>query len=224
MPRTCRNHRNGPRRTLERNGARYQTTSLPAFDFGEVIDLSASGMRIRRRSRPVTVVGAIEKFAIIAGPTPLVLRGRVVWVRRRGLLARGHELGVQFLCVDKALSDRLVHLGRFGFDPGDAPRQGGARADRRILTSIEVEDLYSLLCVPENADPRTIATAYRRLVHRWHPDVCREDGAQEHMARISKAYKVLRDRELRRQYDELRAIAVVQMKPKGRRSPSTASR
>lgn len=195
-------------RSVQRNAARYEASSLPAFNFGEVLDLSATGMRVRRPGKAIVAVGGVEKFVIDAGAGAVVLRGRVVWVRKPSLFAKHHEFGVHFVNVDKSLSDRLVHIGQFGFDVGaPAESTAEAKANRKVLASIEVEDLYAILCVPENAHEDEIGRSYRTLVRRWHPDVCREADAGEQMARVSKAYKVLRDRELRRRYDEMRSTS-----------------
>jgi hypothetical protein len=210
MTRTTSSHLAGDSDHVARNAERYETSSLPAFNFGEVVNLSATGMRIRRPGRPITTVGSVEKFVIAAGAAPLVLRGRVVWSRRSALLSRTHELGVQFLNVDKSMSDRLVHIGQFGFDAGDpAEANPDAKHNRRILASIEVEDLYEILGVSPETGPDDISRAYRLLVRRWHPDVCKEAGAGEQMVRISKAYRILRDHDLRRRYDEMRAATTV---------------
>ena len=206
LPRSKQGGRNAP--TISRNASRYETSALPPFNFGEVLDLSATGMRLRRPGKPIVVVGAIEKFVLVAGAGPLVLRGKVMWVRRPALFGKTHELGVQFINVDKGCSDRLVHIGQFGFDCGvslEVPQE--ERVKRKVLASIEVEDLYPILGVRAESTEEEIGRAYRVLVRRWHPDVCRDEGAAEQMARISKAYKILRDRELRARYDEMRAIS-----------------
>lgn len=196
--------RGGPQR---RKAARYQASGLPAFNFGEVVDLSATGMRVRRPGKPIVAVGGVEKFVLVAGAGPISLKGKVVWVRGPSIFSRVHEYGVHFLNVDGALKERLIHVGQYGFDSGPAAQSLEDRGRQRVLAQIEVEDLYPILGVSPNASREELATAYRALVRRWHPDVCKEPGAAEELARGSKAYRVLRDPELRAKYDEMRASA-----------------
>jgi len=190
-----------------RKSPRYHTSTLPAFNFGEVMDLSATGMRIRRPGKPHAVAGAVEKFVIVAGSGPLCLQGKVVWVRGPGLLSNVHEYGVQFMGLDASLKERLAHIGEYGFDAGPALESQVERATRKIIASIEVEDLYPILGVRPEASQEELGAAYRTLVRRWHPDVCKEPDAEEQLSRVSKAYRVLRDPELRSRYDQMREAA-----------------
>lgn len=62
-------------------------------------------------------------------------------------------------------------------------------------------DYYQLLGVSRDCSQLEIKRAYRRLARRYHPDVCREEGAEERFKEISQAYAVLSDPERRRRYD-----------------------
>ncbi|MCB9841300.1 MAG: DnaJ domain-containing protein [Phycisphaeraceae bacterium] len=195
----------GPRQ--RRQARRYQTRSLPSFPFGEVVDLSAGGMRVRRNGAPIVAEGSVERFTLVAGAGPIHLTGRVAWIRRKGLLARTHEYGVEFLELDNELRARLRHIGQKGHDSGPSPEEAEAQARRRIYASVEVEDLYPILGVEPDAPADELARAYRGLVRRWHPDVCAEPDAGAQLARVTKAYKILRDPDLRARYDEMRSSA-----------------
>jgi molecular chaperone DnaJ len=63
------------------------------------------------------------------------------------------------------------------------------------------DDYYQLLGVSRDCDQLEIKRAYRRLARRYHPDVCRDDGAEDRFKEISNAYAVLSDPEKRRRYD-----------------------
>ncbi len=63
------------------------------------------------------------------------------------------------------------------------------------------EDYYQILGVSRDCDQQEIKQAYRRLARRYHPDVCKDDGAEEHFKQISQAYAVLSDPQKRRKYD-----------------------
>jgi curved DNA-binding protein CbpA len=62
-------------------------------------------------------------------------------------------------------------------------------------------DLYRVLQVRPDAEPRTIRAAYRGLAWRYHPDV---GGSQRAMAALNEAWRILRDPVARARYDRLR--------------------
>lgn len=63
------------------------------------------------------------------------------------------------------------------------------------------EDYYRILGIPRTADTREIKKAYRRLAHKFHPDVCRDKGAEDKFKLINEAYSVLSSVKKRREYD-----------------------
>ncbi len=174
---------------------------------------------MRRPGKPLAVAGTIERFVIVAGSGPISLHGKVVWVKRPSLFRRHHQYGVQFINVEASLRERLEHVGQYGFDSGPSAEQVQDRVRRKVLASIEVEDLYPIMGVSPSATQEDLGRAYRALVRRWHPDVCKDPGAEAELARVSKAYRVLRDPELRARYDEMRASGI---KPAGRDAKSAA--
>jgi molecular chaperone DnaJ len=64
-------------------------------------------------------------------------------------------------------------------------------------------DYYEILGVPRNADDKEIKKAYRNLARKYHPDVCKEAGAEEKFKQINEAYSVLSDSGKRAQYDNM---------------------
>lgn len=62
------------------------------------------------------------------------------------------------------------------------------------------ETLFSLLLVTEKATDQEIKSGYRRLARQWHPDVCKEDNAEEMFKKIQSAYSILSDKNKRRRY------------------------
>jgi molecular chaperone DnaJ len=62
-------------------------------------------------------------------------------------------------------------------------------------------DYYEIIGVSRDADKEEIKRAYRRLARKYHPDVNKEDGAEERFKEINRAYEVLSEPETRSRYD-----------------------
>lgn len=62
-------------------------------------------------------------------------------------------------------------------------------------------DYYEVLGVPRNATKEDLKRQYRRLAREYHPDVNKNDGADEHFKEISEAYEVLSNDDKRAAYD-----------------------
>jgi len=67
----------------------------------------------------------------------------------------------------------------------------------------ENSDYYDTLGVPRSADEKEIKKAYRNLARKYHPDVCKEPGAEEKFKQINEAYSVLSDDQKKAQYDNM---------------------
>lgn len=75
---------------------------------------------------------------------------------------------------------------------------------------MEFKDYYKTLGVARDADAASIKKAYRKLARKYHPDVSKEDAAEQRMAEINEAYAVLGDADKRKAYDEVGAQAWAQ--------------
>jgi curved DNA-binding protein len=68
---------------------------------------------------------------------------------------------------------------------------------------MKYKDYYAILGVERAASAADIKKAYRRLAHKYHPDVSKEAGAEERFKEVAEAYQTLKDREKRAAYDQL---------------------
>ena len=67
---------------------------------------------------------------------------------------------------------------------------------------MEYKDYYKTLGLERDATPDEIKKTYRKLARKYHPDVSKEDNAEEQFKQVSEAYEVLRDPEKRSAYDQ----------------------
>jgi len=68
---------------------------------------------------------------------------------------------------------------------------------------MEYQDYYKTLGVSRDANQDDIKRAYRKLARKYHPDVSKENNAEQQFKEVGEAYKVLSDSEKRAAYDQL---------------------
>jgi curved DNA-binding protein len=68
---------------------------------------------------------------------------------------------------------------------------------------MKYKDYYSILGVEHNADSDGIKKSYRKLAHKYHPDVSKDPEGEEKFKEIAEAYETLKDPEKRAAYDQL---------------------
>ena len=66
---------------------------------------------------------------------------------------------------------------------------------------MEFQDYYKILGVKRDAGADEVQRAYRKLARKYHPDVNKEESAEDTFKRINEAYEVLKDPEKRKLYD-----------------------
>src|SRR5699024_6702312 len=59
-----------------------------------------------------------------------------------------------------------------------------------------------ILRVDKNASKDDIRKAYRKLARKYHPDVNKEEGAEDKFKEAKEAYEILSDEQNRTQYDQ----------------------
>ncbi|HEY4602685.1 MAG TPA: molecular chaperone DnaJ [Cerasibacillus sp.] len=63
-------------------------------------------------------------------------------------------------------------------------------------------DYYDVLGIEKDASKQEIKKAYRKLARKYHPDVSKEENAEEKFKEVKEAYEVLNDDQKRAQYDQ----------------------
>ena len=62
-------------------------------------------------------------------------------------------------------------------------------------------DYYEVLGIPKGASNDEVKAAFRKLARQYHPDVNKDEGAEEKFKEINEAYGVLSDADKRARYD-----------------------
>ena len=180
--------------TAHRAEPRFDTEGLDCHA-GRVLDLSAAGMRLLVPWKQAPRVGDLETYTFGEGPEAVSLMGTVRWIRPAGRLHKRAQVGVEFVGLTPARREALRRMAI----TGDLHTLRSAEQD---AVRVSFPDLYRLMGVSRYASQDDIRRAYHALAMDLHPDRCDRPDAVERTAELSKAYSILRDKELRARYDE----------------------
>jgi curved DNA-binding protein len=68
---------------------------------------------------------------------------------------------------------------------------------------MKFKDYYQILGVERGASDTDIKKAYRKLAHKYHPDISKDPKGEERFKEIAEAYATLKNPEKRAEYDKL---------------------
>lgn len=169
-------------------------TETVTCGWGQVIDLSATGVRLRGEGRTPIKPDEVKPLTLIHGGRRMRLRTRLAWKKRVGL--RGWEIGLAFMALSPGAIKLLGTLAEYGFITDEA-RAEAARSNRRPAPTDPDEvyqPLYDHLGLQPGATLAELKTAFHRVARACHPDVCDDPAKHVTFQRASEAYHALSDR------------------------------
>lgn len=83
--------------------------------FGELLDLSTTGLRCRAPGKPGVAKGAVVPLVLQNANQTIRLMARVVWVRKTSLVGGDWQVGLQFLDVRPGIKAAIEQFAKYGF-------------------------------------------------------------------------------------------------------------
>ena len=170
-------------------------------ELGDVLDISAGGMRIGCPGKPPLKPGSAAIVTVKTSAGLEKLNVRCCWVKRAGFFGK-YQIGLKFIGITDEQAERLGVIAEFGFIPEDKqPKKAGqdqAKSDEAgddtadTKDHLELAPYYAALQLEPGADKAQVRDAYRKLVRTCHPDVTDSAEAREQFLTIQQAYDVLR--------------------------------
>ena len=189
----------GPER---RRSERFQTAVL-SFDLGPIVDVSRHGLRVQVQRNPGLGAGTEFDLELCAPTDGMTVRAQVIRVMNVG--GGRYEIAMAFLNVGEEQRGAIENLARTGRRKAAGAFSNNEQREK-LVAALKLPDYYEALGLGSGATGEEIQAAYRLMARRYHPDVCREAGAQERFCLINEAHSTLLDEKGRREYDALYAL------------------
>jgi curved DNA-binding protein len=103
---------------------------------------------------------------------------------------------------DRAAEKRLTRVNDALINPLPGYHRGRLTIGSGSLL-MKYKDYYSILGVERDATMDAIKKAYRKLAHKYHPDISQDPQGEERFKEIAEAYQTLKDPTKRAAYDKL---------------------
>ncbi len=206
-----------PAREQKARARRYRPHGF-ATPFGDVVDLSSTGMKVVSQRKPPLEVGQKISMRLSTQFQQVIVTAKVAWIvaDKQGCWAAGF----QFADLSPEVTAAVEALAQHGFaDVGQqpGPRRSGASQSmkakgetgtgesRSILEQrLLCEDLYELFGVSPSVTTEELQVAYRAMAQKLHPDHNPAPDAAEKFSKLTKAYTMLKDPSKRERYDQMR--------------------
>lgn len=184
--------------TCER--AERMQTAVVSCAIGPIVDISRSGMSVRVQRATGLAVGT-EMDVELNAPTDFMgVRTRVVRVRPIG--GGRYEIAMEFAGMSEEDRTAVENLARHGKRRASGVFISEEKREK-LIEALRMPDYYQTLGVSPRASVEEIHKAYRLLARKYHPDVCREEGAQQRFCAINDAHDTLGEPEKRAVYDAM---------------------
>lgn len=195
--------RDDPSPSPQPERAERMETAVVSCALGPIVDISRTGLSVRVQ-RMMSLSEGTETDLELSAPTDaMMVRVRVV--RTRALGGGRFEIALEFVGMSEEERTAVENLARHGKRRGVGAFANEARREK-LIQALRMPDYYAALGVRPAATLDEVRAAYRALARKYHPDVCREEGAQQRFCLISDAHETLGEQDKRAVYDALYAL------------------
>jgi hypothetical protein len=187
----------------EQRRAERIETAVVGCALGSILEISRGGMSVCVQRLGGVAAGAELEIELTAPTDSMSVRARVI--RTESLGGGRHRVAFEFVGMTDEDRSTVENLGRHG--KRRAPGAFATREGRqRLVDALSMPDHYAVLGLRPGATDEEIQKAYRALARKYHPDVCRDEGALQLFCRINDAHETLGDGARREAYDEMYAL------------------
>lgn len=190
-----------------REALRFESAIITC-PLGTILDLSATGMRLRPIPTLKFSKGQSLTVELHAPTDALVVEGEVVRLKRNGWFSGLAEVGIRFESADTPTRQQIENLVKFGvsrtavIDPSVMAAVASENR-RQLVAALRLPDHYQTLGISRRASAAEIQNAFRTLARKYHPDMNTDEDAERKFCAINLANRVLSDPEQRAEYDRV---------------------